>query len=365
MTASSKTPRRMSTSLQCRIGGDRGRRARRRAGFWPSSSASCGSPRRWPSRYFLQGAERHPRRQTARSCVIYDVRHVTTYSYDAPVAFARCALRLLPRDEKHQRVLSSRLDIKPLPVSRNERQDFFGNRVVDVSLETAHRQLRVEARSRVEVRRDEPSLLRTSPAWEEVSRRAFASHTLAPSSPSHFLYPSRLVPLIEPITALRARELSGRQRDHRRRGRSHAPHPSGFPLRPQGDGDLDAYPRGFREADRRLPGLRPCHDRGLARARPAGRLCQRLHPQRSGRPARSASRAPMRAMPGSRSGAAPRNGWIGFDPTNDREVANEHVVLAIGRDYDDISPIHGILLGPGEQEIDVGVDVVPWTGAAA
>ena len=55
----------------------------------------------------------------------------------------------------------------------------------------------------------------------------------------------------------------------------------------------------------------------------------------------------------------PEEGWIGFDPTNDREVANEHVVLAIGRDYDDISPIHGILLGPGEQEIDVGVDVVP------
>ena len=59
----------------------------------------------------------------------------------------------------------------------------------------------------------------------------------------------------------------------------------------------------------------------------------------------------------------PEEGWIGFDPTNDMEVANEHVVLAIGRDYDDISPIHGILLGPGEQEIDVGVDVVPWTGA--
>ena len=68
-------------------------------------------------------------------------------------------------------------------------------------------------------------------------------------------------------------------------------------------------------------------------------------------------------MPGCRSGAAPRTGWIGFDPTNDMVVANEHVVLAIGRDYDDISPIHGILLGPGEQEIEVEVDVVPWKGA--
>ena len=39
-------------------------------------------------------------------------------------------------------------------------------------------------------------------------------------------------------------------------------------------------------------------------------------------------------------------------------------MLAIGRDYDDISPIHGVLLGSGEQEIEVGVDVIPWTGNA-
>ena len=140
---------------------------------------------------------------------------------------ARCAC--CRRDETHQRVLSSRLDIKPLPVFRNERQDFFGNRVVDVSLETAHRQLRVEARSRVEVRRDEPSLLRTSPAWEEVSRRAFASHTLAPSSPSHFALSEPARPAHRADHPLRARELSGRRRDHRRRGRSHASHPRGFP----------------------------------------------------------------------------------------------------------------------------------------
>jgi transglutaminase-like putative cysteine protease len=296
--------------------------------------------------------------------VIYDVRHVTIYSYDAPVAFARCALRLLPRDETHQRVLSSRLDIKPLPVFRNERQDFFGNRVVDVSLETAHRQLRVEARSRVEVRRDEPSLLRTSPTWEEVNRRAFASHTLAPSSPSHFAYPSRLVPLIEPIT-LYARESfpegaaiidGAADLMHRIR--------ADFRYDPKATAIstpiLDAFERrvGVCQdfAHVMIAGLRGL---GLPAAYVSGYIRSVPAPGKERLEGADASHAWVSLWCG------PEEGWIGFDPTNDREVANEHVVLAIGRDYDDISPIHGILLGPGEQEIDVGVDVVPWTGAAA
>jgi len=53
------------------------------------------------------------------------------------------------------------------------------------------------------------------------------------------------------------------------------------------------------------------------------------------------------------------HGWIGFDPTNALIVAEEHVVVAVGRDYLDVAPISGIILGPGEQSIDVGVDLVP------
>ena len=296
--------------------------------------------------------------------MIYDVRHVTTYSYDAPVAFARCALRLLPRDEKHQRVLSSRLDIKPLPVFRNEHQDFFGNRVVDVSLETAHRQLRVEARSRVEVRRDEPSLLRTSPAWEEVNRRAFASHTLAPSSPAHFVYPSRLVPLIEPITLYALESFpegtaildGAADLMHRIR--------ADFLYDPKATAIstpiLEAFERrvGVCQdfAHVMIAGLRGL---GLPAAYVSGYIRSVPAPGKERLEGADASHAWVSLWCG------PEEGWIGFDPTNDREVANEHVVLAIGRDYDDVSPIHGILLGPGEQEIDVGVDVVPWTGAAA
>jgi len=296
--------------------------------------------------------------------VIYDVRHVTTYSYEAPVAFARCALRLLPRDDRGQRVLSSALDIKPSPVFRDERQDFFGNRVVDVSLETAHRQLRVEARSRVEVGRDEPPLLRTSPPWEEVKRRGFASSALAPSSPAHFVYPSRLVPLTEPITSYARQSF-----------------PAGAPII---DGAADLMHRmradfvydpkatvistPILEAFERRVGV--CQDfahvmiaalrgLGLPAAYVSGYIRSVPAPGKVRLEGADASHAWVSLWCG------PEEGWIGFDPTNDMEVRNEHVVVATGRDYDDISPIHGILLGPGEQDIDVGVDVIPWPGPAA
>ncbi len=52
-------------------------------------------------------------------------------------------------------------------------------------------------------------------------------------------------------------------------------------------------------------------------------------------------------------------GWIGFDPTNAILVENDHIVLAIGRDYADVAPIDGIILAPGEQDLKVEVDVIP------
>jgi transglutaminase-like putative cysteine protease len=296
--------------------------------------------------------------------VIYEVRHLTTYTYAAPVAFARCALRLLPCDERHQRVRESRLEVVPEPVSRIERRDFFGNRVVDVVLETAHRELRVEARSRVEVTRDEPSLSRTSLAWEEVGEAAFASLKLGPDSPAHYLYASRLVPLLDPIAGYAEESFpagsaifdGATDLMHRIR--------ADFLYDPKATVISTPLLEAFENrggvcqdfAHIMIAGLRGL---GLPAAYVSGYI--RTIPA-AGKPrleGADASHAWVSLWCGE------KEGWIGFDPTNGMVVANEHVVLAIGRDYDDISPIHGVLLGPGEQEIDVAVDVIPWTGVAS
>jgi transglutaminase-like putative cysteine protease len=60
----------------------------------------------------------------------------------------------------------------------------------------------------------------------------------------------------------------------------------------------------------------------------------------------------------------PPLGWIDFDPTNDQIPQEKHVVLAWGRDYDDVSPIKGVILGGGWHSLAVAVDVVSETERA-
>ena len=58
----------------------------------------------------------------------------------------------------------------------------------------------------------------------------------------------------------------------------------------------------------------------------------------------------------------PGHGWIDVDPTNNQVPSDKHIVLAWGRDYDDVSPIKGVNLGGGRHSVSVGVDVLPVNG---
>ena len=55
----------------------------------------------------------------------------------------------------------------------------------------------------------------------------------------------------------------------------------------------------------------------------------------------------------------PGAGWVDFDPTNNCIPTDAHITVAWGRDYSDVSPIHGVLLGGARHTLDVGVDVIP------
>lgn len=58
----------------------------------------------------------------------------------------------------------------------------------------------------------------------------------------------------------------------------------------------------------------------------------------------------------------PVEGWVEFDPTNNCAPRGRHVRLATGRDYDDVAPLRGIVLGGGGHSLRVMVDVLPWEG---
>jgi transglutaminase-like putative cysteine protease len=265
----------------------------------------------------------------------------------------------LPSDRAEQRVLSRAIEVRPAPAASAARRSFFGNDVVTVTIEAAHRELRVDARSRVEVTRDTGDLLRqASRPWEEVRERAFAAATLAPSSPAHHLYPSRLVPILGPLSAY-----------------AHVSFPPGRPIleaatelmqRIKADFTYDpkatAVSTPLIEAFETRRGV--CQDFahimiaclrgvGLPAAYVSGYLRTLPPPGKKRLEGADATHAWVSAWCGE------AFGWLGFDPTNAVPVENDHIVLATGRDYADVSPIDGVILGSGAQALTVKVDVVP------
>jgi transglutaminase-like putative cysteine protease len=55
----------------------------------------------------------------------------------------------------------------------------------------------------------------------------------------------------------------------------------------------------------------------------------------------------------------PGSGWIDLDPTNNLIPSASHITVAWGRDYNDVSPIRGVIQGGGQHELTVSVDVPP------
>ena len=290
--------------------------------------------------------------------MIYDIRHVTTYSYEAAVAFARCVVRLLPRDGDGQTVEDAVVEVTPTPALARERTDFLGNRVIDAQISTPHARLRIALRARVDVMRPAPPAAGLTPAWETTRQTALATQSLAPTAPAHFLFPSRLVALQAPVTAY-AREsfpagrpvLEGAQ-DFMRR--IHAD----FVYDPDATHVATPLAQAFAArsgvcqdfAHIMIAGLRGL---GLPAAYASGYI--RTYPAK-GQPrleGADASHAWVAVWCG------PEFGWRHLDPTNALDVGDEHIVAAIGRDYADVSPIDGVIRGSGSQRLEVSVDVRP------
>lgn len=290
--------------------------------------------------------------------MIYDVRHVTTYGYSRPVPFARCILRLLPRNDGGQSVQKSELSVTPRPVERSDSICFFGNRMTAITIAKPHRDLKVEMRARVTVNRPAPPFPGLTRHWEEVGALALASDSLAPDSPVHHLFPSRLVPQVEPVVDYASESFVPRRpvleaaSELMRRIRTD------FTYDPDATEVSTPLAEAFASrhgvcqdfAHIMIAGLRGL---GLPAAYVSGYI-RTIPPEGQKRlEGADASHAWVMLWCG------PETGWVGLDPTNDIIVADDHIVTAFGRDYADVSPLDGVLVGPGSQKIGIAVDVIP------
>ena len=289
--------------------------------------------------------------------MIYDIRHVTTYSYESPVSFARCSLRLEPRSGGGQQLISHAVEIRPRPTDRTIRRDFFGTHTESIQIETPHRNLRIDSRSRVSVLRHAPARTAESPAWESVRDLAFESTSLGPGSPIGYVFTSPLVPVQQPVTSYAALSfppgggiLAGAvDLMHRIR--------TGFKYDPKATVISTPLEEVFEKrhgvcqdfAHVMISGLRGL---GLPAAYVSGYLRTIPPPGKPRLQGADATHAWVSVWCGE------ALGWIGFDPTNDILVENDHIELAVGRDFSDVSPVDGIIVGSRKQKLGVAVDVL-------
>jgi transglutaminase-like putative cysteine protease len=290
--------------------------------------------------------------------LIYELRHLTTYRYQAPVSFTRCALRLSPADTASQHLLQNEIQITPPPATTSARVGAFGERVLSITVEAPHRELKIEARSRVSVSRRKIATGQAAPAWETIRDAACAARSLDFGSPAHFLFPTAMTPLADAFTnygrdcfeagapiAAAVEALSGRiHRD--------------FVYDPKATVVTTPAIKAF--AARRgvcqdfahimIAALRGL---GLPAAYVSGYLRTVAPPGKARLQGADATHAWVSVWCGE------MLGWIDFDPTNALVVGDEHIELAVGRDYADVAPIDGVILGGGEQAVSVAVDVLP------
>ncbi|MFO1124503.1 MAG: transglutaminase family protein [Methylocystis sp.] len=288
--------------------------------------------------------------------MIYDIVHRTIYKYDAPVASARCAMRLAPRNDRGQTVLSNSIELSPSAEFISDRIDFHGNRVCEARILKPHTRLRVALAARVAVERPPPPAPALTPAWELVRTAAHETNSLQACSPAHYIYASRHAPLFDAATEY-ARESFSSHRPILEAAielteRIHAD----FAYDPEATHIATPIAQAFESrrgvcqdfAHIMIAALRGL---GLAASYVSGYLRTYPAPGQARLEGADSTHAWVSVWCG------PEFGFFDLDPTNAMTVGNDHIAIAVGRDYADVSPIDGVILGAGNQDLDVSVDV--------
>ena len=290
--------------------------------------------------------------------MIYDIVHVTRFDYGGAVKFARCNLRLKPIDWPGQRLESYELAISPAGRTTAARAEAGLANVIRLVIDEPVRKLTIESMARVMVDRLVPVPAASDPTLADVAAMARARRDLSPTGPASYLFPSPLIPLDRDIADWCAADLDP--------GRGALEAGIALARRIQDDFSFDATAtfvdtppheafhqrRGVCQdfAQIMITGLRAA---GLPAAYASGYIRTIPPPGEARLVGADATHAWVLLWCG------PERGWIGLDPTNGIWMAGDHIVMAVGRDYAEIAPVDGVVLGSGAQAMDVSVDVAP------
>jgi transglutaminase-like putative cysteine protease len=288
----------------------------------------------------------------------YLLSHRTTYSYASSVDAAHHIAHLRARAFAGQKVSSIGITTHPAPALAVQHVDHFGNLIDIYRIDQPHQRFDIEVRAAVEVKFPEPPPANETPSWEEI-RKALANDGFpAEIEASEFVHESPLVPIDETLAAYGAVSLSaGRpilEAARELTGRIKADfeyHPGATdistPLHEVFEGKAGVC-QDF--AHVMIAALRA---HGLAAAYVSGYIRTVHSPEEVELRGADASHAWVAVWCGERAG------WVHLDPTNDLVAREDHVAVAWGRDFADVSPLRGVILGGESHVYSVAVTLVP------
>ena len=287
--------------------------------------------------------------------MLYSVRHRTTYRYDEPVSLSHHAAHLRPLDRHQQTCRAHQLMIEPLPTSIEQTTDYFGNGVMVFTIAGPHQSLIVESTSEVEMRPMTLDPTAGQDAWERIAEAASAPHEpedlvaaeFAAASPAAEVTPvvqRYAAPSFPPGRALieAALDLAHRIHDEFK----FDPHATTISTPTD---EVLRLKRGVCQDFAHLM-IAGCRAHGVPARYVSGYL--ETDPPAGGKRlvGADASHAWVAVYAG-------HGVWLEIDPTNNRLAGTSHVAIAQGRDYGDVSPLRGVILGGGDHVVEVAVDV--------
>jgi transglutaminase-like putative cysteine protease len=288
--------------------------------------------------------------------VIYEVSHRTVYRYSQPVSISHHLLHLTPRPAVFQTCRDSAIELAPAPSVRAPGTDYFGNPTTFVTVQQNHVELVLRALSIIEVEPREVPEAAATPAWEAVRDRAQDERSPEALEALEFAFASPYVPLLPELRAYAARSFTpGRPVLEAARELTHRVF-ADFKYDPTattlttGVAEAFALRRGVCQdfAHIELACLRAL---GLPSRYVSGYLVTRPSEGTERLVGADASHAWLSLW-------VPGHDWVDLDPTNDLIPGDEHITVAWGRDYGDVSPVSGVMFGGGEHRVSVAVDVV-------
>lgn len=286
----------------------------------------------------------------------YTVTYKVVYDYTAQASRGAHMARLLPIATAEQEVNIASLDVHPMPDQSGAMADFFANPVRWFVIDSDHDDLTLTMQAQVRVHRQQ-AVLSNALTWQNVTAEVRKSASLAPESPIHFLQPTSTtmmdaalrtfarrffqpeVALVAAVEALNTAIFNELRYDAKATTVSTTA-AQAFAL---GAGVCQDFAHIM---------IAACCCVGLPARYVSGYLRTVPPPGKPRLEGADAMHAWVSVWTGNQSG------WVDFDPTNGVQVLNDHITVALGRDYKDTTPLRGEVVGGGSQSHDVSVDVV-------